>query len=392
MKSSSRWRFTLPNLFRTIFLFALGFLSLVESQLRFSTISPSWQNRAAVGFNNDSSVDRQIAHFPFPPATWSPFATPATSWSWANNPQPGFMLQSSNISYNSLLNSNQTYYIIEPSTSPLKREQIADLRTRGKIVLARLSIGQADRSLPYWQAQWADRPPEFLDQEDQTRPGHFRVMFWRPQWQRMILRYMRERVAPLGFSGLLLDGADSYQYFTEDHPQGRDDMINLIRTTRDQASALGGNQVIIVNNAEDLYSSSQFRSMVDGLATESTWFANDTDLSLSNPQQVENVLRLLRQARRDGKVVLAADYPSRSDNICTFYDRCTAEGFLCLATDYNLTGAIRVCDRRPSTPWSQSGRPQMNYSIIPRYNAGFSLQTSIASLCMSLFAILALTN
>ena len=152
---------------------------------------------------------------------------------------------------------------------------------------------------------------------------------------------MRERIAPSGFSGLFLDGADSYQYFTEDHPEGRDDMIQLIRTTRDQANAMAGNQLIFVNNAEDLYGSAMFRNMVDGLGTESTWFANDTNLSESNPQQVENVLRLLRQVRRDGKVVLAADYPSRSENVCTFYDRCTTEGFLCLATDYNMTGVVR---------------------------------------------------
>ena len=150
-------------------------LSLVDCQLRFSTTALPVQNRAVFGFNNDSNsnvnVNRQIAHFPLPPATWSTFATPPTSWSWASVPKPGFMIQMSNVSYNDILNGNYTYYVLEPSTSPLTAQQITDLRSRGKVILARLAIGQADRSLPYWQAQWTDRPPEFLDKEDLARPG-----------------------------------------------------------------------------------------------------------------------------------------------------------------------------------------------------------------------------
>ncbi|NOZ03482.1 MAG: hypothetical protein GXO92_02615 [FCB group bacterium] len=102
----------------------------------------------------------------------------------------------------------------------LTPEDVLSLKTKkngGKrLVIAYMSIGEAEDYRYYWQADWSTAPPSWLGEENPDWPGNYKVHYWNSQWQALIYgdstAYL-DRIIAAGFDGVYLDIVDAFEYF-----------------------------------------------------------------------------------------------------------------------------------------------------------------------------------
>lgn len=98
--------------------------------------------------------------------------------------------------------------------------EIEQLRAKAnggrRLVIAYLSIGEAEDYRWYWQSGWKPGNPAWLGSENPEWPGNFTVKYWRPEWQEIIYgnetSYLK-KILDAGFDGIYLDRVDAYEYF-----------------------------------------------------------------------------------------------------------------------------------------------------------------------------------
>jgi cysteinyl-tRNA synthetase, unknown class len=85
-----------------------------------------------------------------------------------------------------------------------------------RLVIAYLSIGEAEDYRYYWNSAWNLHPPAWLLAENPDWPGDFKVKYWVKDWQDLIYgtndSYM-QRILDAGFDGVYLDIIDGFEYF-----------------------------------------------------------------------------------------------------------------------------------------------------------------------------------
>ncbi|MBN2406332.1 MAG: endo alpha-1,4 polygalactosaminidase [Elusimicrobia bacterium] len=87
-----------------------------------------------------------------------------------------------------------------------------------RLVIAYMSIGEAEDYRYYWDEDWNDHPPYWLCRENPDWVGNYKVMYWADEWQDIICggddSYL-ERIIGAGFDGVYLDIIDAFEYFEE---------------------------------------------------------------------------------------------------------------------------------------------------------------------------------
>lgn len=100
----------------------------------------------------------------------------------------------------------------------LGASEVASLRTKarggGRLVVAYMSIGEAEDYRPYWDDTWLRAAPEWLDRENPDWRGNYKVRYWMESWQDIIFVYLNQIVAA-GFDGVYLDIIDAFEYYEE---------------------------------------------------------------------------------------------------------------------------------------------------------------------------------
>ena len=102
-------------------------------------------------------------------------------------------------------------------TGEFTGEQIGALRNSPggpKVLLAYLSIGEAEDYRYYWQSDWEEGNPAWLEGENPDWPGNLKVRYWDPGWQSVVFDYAG-RILAAGFDGAYLDIIDAYEYFAD---------------------------------------------------------------------------------------------------------------------------------------------------------------------------------
>ena len=83
-----------------------------------------------------------------------------------------------------------------------------------RLVLAYLSIGEAEDYRYYWQEVWSSSPPAWLEIENPEWEGNYLVEYWDPGWRSIIYggedSYL-SRIIHTGFHGVYLDRVDSFE-------------------------------------------------------------------------------------------------------------------------------------------------------------------------------------
>jgi len=120
----------------------------------------------------------------------------------------------------------------DSSGSPrwLKSRDVALLKTKknggSRLVIAYMSIGEAETYRYYWHESWdkngdgrADpEAPDWLTEENPDWEGNYKVRYWDPGWQSIIYgndnSYLKSLIDS-GFDGVYLDIIDAFYYFEE---------------------------------------------------------------------------------------------------------------------------------------------------------------------------------
>ena len=104
----------------------------------------------------------------------------------------------------------------EPYTT-LELDELRNKQNGGtRMVVAYMSIGEAEDYRFYWQTEWDTHPPTWLKEENPNWEGNYKVEYWDPLWQQVIFgndsSYLK-KILDAGFDGTYLDIIDAFEYF-----------------------------------------------------------------------------------------------------------------------------------------------------------------------------------
>jgi cysteinyl-tRNA synthetase len=221
--------------------------------------------------------------------------------------------------------------------APLKRKPDGSRR----LVLAYLSIGEAESYRFYWKPDWemAANRPSWLGAENQRWPGDFRVDYADPEWQSLIFgtpdSYL-DRIIAAGFDGVYLDRADAFQDPGRSEGDAADAMIGFLTRLADHGRRRNSKFLIIMQNAEELARSRALLSRLDGIAKEDLLYGSNNTDGANSAQMVRDSLLFLRRAKRAGLTVFHLEYPTDPAKIAAITALARREGFLPCVTDRAL--------------------------------------------------------
>lgn len=93
---------------------------------------------------------------------------------------------------------------------------------KNRLVIAYLSIGEAETYRYYWNKTWKKNPPGFIEKENPEWQENFKVKYWMQDWKKIICgakdgsgfetSYLK-KILDAGFDGVYLDIVDAAFYF-----------------------------------------------------------------------------------------------------------------------------------------------------------------------------------
>ena len=224
---------------------------------------------------------------------------------------------------------------VESVELTFRRAEIEALKVKPgggrRLVLAYVSIGEAERYRFYWDDGWleAGKRPTWLGADNPQWAGNYPVEFWNPDWQRLIYgasdSYL-ERVMEAGFDGVYLDRADVYQQFPS-HPTAEAEMADFVIAVADHVRSLKPDALVVMQNAEELLRRKPVRARVDAIAKESLYL-NPEAAAPATPADTRDSISDLRLVRKAGHKVMVVEYTADATNAAAARKRAEADGFL----------------------------------------------------------------
>lgn len=261
--------------------------------------------------------------------------------------------------------------------SPLAPSALGRLKRKPngerRLVLSYLSIGEAEDYRKYWRRSWVaplpvatglgqlahlpalgatparasarpgagrlDRPltgpardaPPWLGEENAEWRGNYRVRYWHPDWQGLLIGSSTsaiDRIIRAGFDGVYLDRADVYSLWGSEQPTAKTDMIRLIEAIAAYARRQSPEFLVVMQNAEELLATSHLRRSLDAVAKEDLFYGIDGAERANSQADVASSLRYLELARRDGLPILVVEYLAETRKVADARRRLKGEGFI----------------------------------------------------------------
>jgi len=294
--------------------------------------------------------------------------SPVSSVSW--NSVNDFVYQLQNIDLTEIGNTKFDLVIIDYSKdgsdeNRFTAEQINALKNSPggpKLVLAYMSIGEAENYRWYWDNHWdADNDgnpdpgaPSWLGPANPDWPGNYKVKYWDSGWQSIIYgsstSYI-DKIIEAGFDGVYLDIIDAYEYWGPNgesglnRPTAEQDMVDFVKAIANYARVTKGktNFGVFPQNGEGLSTHSDYLQVVNGIGKEDTWYNDNTPQPSSYTNKVIANLDVFKQA---GKLVLVIDYVTQQNLIDDFYSKAITRGYVPYAT-------VRALDRLTINHWHE---------------------------------------
>jgi cysteinyl-tRNA synthetase len=260
------------------------------------------------------------------------------------SPVDDFLYQLQNLNLTAIGNTAYDLVVMDYSadggeTGEFSPSQIAALKDSPggeKVVLAYMSIGEAEDYRFYWQAGWEPGDPGWLDQANPDWPGNYKVHYWDPGWQTIVFSYT-DRLLDAGFDGAYLDIIDAYEYYAD---QGRataaQEMVDLMAAVRTHARTRGFFYVFPQNAPELAEQVPGYLAVVDGIGQEDIYYGYDEDDAMtpvSVTAELEGHLDLFKNA---SKLVLTVDYATTPAHVDDAYAKSQAKGFVPFCTVRDL--------------------------------------------------------
>lgn len=229
---------------------------------------------------------------------------------------------------------------------PLDAQDVERLRRKPgggrRVVLAYLSIGEAEEYRYYWNASWRSAPPAWMIAENCRWPRNHLVRFWDDAWKDIMIRgegsYLA-RIEAAGFDGVYVDRIDVYYDIKDRYPDARERMIDFMVELDREAERRRPDFLVVAQNAEDLLDSPSYRASLDGLAKEDLLFGLDGTARRNNAGTVRWSRERIALLKATGKPVFAVEYLNRADLIAVAQKELAEAGYV-------ATFATRALDGR----------------------------------------------
>lgn len=215
-------------------------------------------------------------------------------------------------------------------------DDIADLKKKSdggrRLVLAYLSIGEAERYRYYWRASWDEDPimkPAWLLAQNPNWPGNFYVKFADPDWQSIIFgtpQSYLDRIIAAGFDGVYLDRVDAFQDEGQP-PEAEEGMVRFVSRICDHARRTDPKFLVVMQNAEELLQHANLRQRLDGIGKEDLIYGADNSAKANPADWVKDSLIYLRKARKAGMSVFTIEYVKDAESTAAVRKLNEREGF-----------------------------------------------------------------
>jgi cysteinyl-tRNA synthetase len=206
-------------------------------------------------------------------------------------------------------------------------EELARLRQGGRLLVAYLSVGEAESYRSYWNPSWRPGRPAWLGKTNPNWEGNYKVRYWDPAWQKLLAETARQIVGQ-GYDGVFLDVVDAYEYWQPQRPQAANDMRLLInrlaRLLRQDHPHLG----IFLNGGEGLIDDADLLKTITGLAKEEVFYGLHGDGKASPPDFTRLAQSQLKPAVQAGKLVLSIDYTAGPEQALRAHQKARQAGYL----------------------------------------------------------------
>lgn len=206
---------------------------------------------------------------------------------------------------------------------PLTREEVAAMQRKPdggrRIVIAYLSIGEAENYRYYWKPEWNKKRPAWMKGESKEWKGNYLVQYWNPDWQRIVYGNpdsFVDRILAAGFDGFYVDRSDAYYRFG-DSKEARDRMVDFIIDLSKYIHARKSDAAIMIQNAEELLERPNFVAAIDAIAKEDLVFGITHREERNKKDDIEWSDNLLRAAQSAGKRIFVVEYLTKPTNIAT---------------------------------------------------------------------------
>lgn len=191
-----------------------------------SYVDDSYYQSEIRGYVSFAAENRELNSIPsYPPSPYNENSNDITSISQVRN----FLYLINPSSFptkedflNALRNTNYDLLIIDLfyEGEQLTPQEVSSLKIKAnggkRLVIAYMSIGEAENYRYYWKKEWETNPPEWLEEENPDWPGNYKVRYWYKEWQDIIFgndSSYTKRILDAGFDGVYLDIIDAFEYF-----------------------------------------------------------------------------------------------------------------------------------------------------------------------------------
>lgn len=222
----------------------------------------------------------------------------------------------------------------------LSRADIARLQQKPdgtrRIVLAYMSIGEAEDYRFYWKWHWGYLwglfAPSWRRGHNSAWQGNYAVRYWEADWQQIILgpdvSYM-DRILKAGFDGVWLDKIDSsLERVAKGRPRAREDMMAFVKRIGEQGRAASPGFLVVPQNGDELLTDAAYRATIDAIGKEDLLFGEERDKAPNTAEIVEQRMSRLKLLTVEGKPVFAVEYLDKPDDIAVARQQLEAAGFV----------------------------------------------------------------
>ena len=218
-----------------------------------------------------------------------------------------------------------------------------------KLVLAYVSIGEAEDYRYYWQSDWKPGNPKWLDAENPNWPGNYKVKYWYPEWRNTIFGYL-DRIIAAGFDGVYLDLIDAYEYYVQTRSTAEQEMVDFMVAISDYAHVTKNkpNFGIFPQNAAVLGAYPGYLTAITGIGQEETYYGYDGMDNVPTLTKVTSEIEgHLDNFAAAGKLVLTVDYTTQQEQINDAYQRAKGKGYIPFCTVRDLDQLIINLSHEP---------------------------------------------
>lgn len=218
-------------------------------------------------------------------------------------------------------------------------------RSDRRLVLAYLSIGEAEDYRYYWRPEWQPGNPAWLLPVNPEWSGNYPVEYWQPEWKRILYggpdAYL-DKIIDAGYDGVYLDLIDAYEHFEARRPSARRDMVELVREIATYARETRGKREfgIFPQNGETLADEAGYLDIITGIGREDIYYGNPGEGQASPREFTAALERYLDRYVAAGKLVLTVDYTRRPEQIADAYQRARQRGYVPYVTVRELNRMV----------------------------------------------------